>query len=209
MRKSPKYIVIMTAVFVFLAACGNAGAPPGGETETAGKKYKSTGIVRALDAEKKQITIDHRKIPNLMAAMTMDFPVAEKELLEAVAVGDRVEFELEKNGADLIVTNVRKLGEAAPEKVDAAGIYRANCAECHGEKGAGVEGKGISFLEGHALDHTEEDFIRQVKYGEEDEMPAFQDKLSEKEIKAVVRYVREEIQSEALRKEKGGGGHKH
>lgn len=208
MRNLIKYIVILTAVSVLLISCGEGGGSTGDETETAGKKYKSTGIVRALDAEKKQITIDHRKIPNLMSAMTMDFPVADKGLLEAVAVGDRVEFELEKNGADLIVTNVRKIGEAATEKVDAAEIYRANCAECHGEKGAGVEGKGISFLEGHALDHTEEDFIRQVTYGEEDEMPAFQDKLSEKEIEAVVRYVREEIQSEELRKEKGGG-HKH
>lgn len=83
------------------------------------------------------------------------------------------------------------------KKPDGAGIYKANCARCHGENGEGTD-KGISFLKGHALDHTEEDFIKQVENGEKDEkMPAFKDKLTDEEIKAVVKYVREEIQKNA------------
>lgn len=61
-------------------------------------------------------------------------------------------------------------------------------------------------MKGHALDHSEQDFIRQVEYGEENEMPAFKDKLSKDEIAAVVKYVREVIQSKA---DKKGGGHKY
>lgn len=76
-----------------------------------------------------------------------------------------------------------------------------NCAKCHGENGEGVKDKGISLLKGHALHHSEADFIKQVEYGEEDEMPAFKDKLSEEEIAVVVKYVREEIQSKTAEKE--------
>lgn len=85
-------------------------------------------------------------------------------------------------------------------------IYKASCASCHGENGEGTK-KGISFLKGHALHHPEEDFIRQVTNGESDEMPAFKDKLSQEEIKAVVKYVREELQKKSAGKE--DKPHKH
>lgn len=91
-------------------------------------------------------------------------------------------------------------------KLSGAEIYKTNCAECHGARGEGTD-KGISFLEGHALHHKEDDFIRQVTDGEKDEMPAFKDKLTEEEIKSVVKYVREEIQKNASEKE--SNSHKH
>ena len=56
-------------------------------------------------------------------------------------------------------------------------------------------------MKGHALHHSEAEFIEQVRNGEEDKMPAFKDKLTEEEIAAVVKYVREEIQSKADKKE--------
>jgi mono/diheme cytochrome c family protein len=86
--------------------------------------------------------------------------------------------------------------------LDAAGIFKENCARCHGDAGLGTD-KGISLVKGHALHHPEGDFIRQVTDGEKDKMPSFKDKLSEEEIKAVVRYVREVIQGGK------GGSHQH
>ncbi len=167
--------------------------------------YKSVGIIKEIDAEKGTITIDHEDIPGYMSAMEMTEPVADKKLLEGVKIGDKVNFEIERTGSKPIITKIEKIGE--DKAVKAFAIYKTNCAECHGKRGEGVEDKGISLVKGHALHHSEEDFIKQVTNGKKDEMPAFKDKLSEEEIKEVVRYVRNEIQSKADKKE--NGGHKH
>ncbi len=202
-RKVIKISFLIIAIVFGLFACNTENKVEKIESPI----YKSVGVIKAVNAEKSEITIDHENIEGLMSAMVMDFPFVDKSLPESAAVGDKVEFELEKKDGEIVLTKIKKIGEVAKE-VSASEIYKTNCAKCHGENGEGVKGKGISFLKGHALDHSEADFIRQVEYGEENEMPAFKDKLSEKEIAEVVKYVREEIQSKADPTEKGKA-HKH
>ena len=79
--------------------------------------------------------------------------------------------------------------------------YAKHCVECHGVEGNGglveVERKKIkvpSLKEGHALKHTDDDFVEQINEGEE-EMPAFKDKLSPNEIDQLVRFIRTEFQN--------------
>jgi len=201
-KKTLKIAVLIIGIIFGLFACDSGNESANNEN----KVYKTTGIVKAINLEKSEITIDHKEIPGLMSAMTMDFSVADKKLLESAKVGEKIEFELEKKGSDMVITKIKKIGEA--EKVIAGSeIYKTNCAECHGEKGDGVKDKGISFLKGHALEHSEKDFIKRVNNGEEDEMPAFKDKLTEEEIAAVVKYVRETIQSGAEKPK--DSSHKH
>jgi mono/diheme cytochrome c family protein len=78
--------------------------------------------------------------------------------------------------------------------------FQKHCQECHGEKGHGgtVEIKGRrlkvpSLRDGHALDHTDEKFVKQISEGDE-EMPAFKDKLSGEEINDLVSFIRKELQ---------------
>jgi Cu/Ag efflux protein CusF len=202
-RNSVKISFLIIAFILASFACNSSS-----KSENVAKQtYRSVGVVKASDKDKSEITIDHEDIPGLMSAMTMDFPLADKNLLKTVKIGDKIEFELERKASEVFVTRIKKIGEVAKEISDGE-IYKTNCAKCHGETGEGVEDKGISFLKGHALDHTEKDFIRQVTFGEEDEMPAFKDKLTEKEIADVVKYVREVIQSKADPKDKGTG-HQH
>lgn len=158
--------------------------------------YQAKGVVRGIDKNQKEIAIEHEEIPGLMSAMTMDFKVSDPAMLEDVAPGDKIDFELERKGSDLTVTKIIAQGKAAPS--EGARIFKSNCAECHGENGGGTD-KGISFLEGHALDHPREDFIEQVRKGEGDKMPSFSDKLTDAEIEAVVTYVRDVIQKDAKR----------
>ena len=82
----------------------------------------------------------------------------------------------------------------------ARGTFQKDCAGCHGEDGHGglktVDGKKIevpSFHKGHALKHSEEDFVKQIMNGD-DAMPAFKDKLSPEQINDLVRFVRKEFQ---------------
>jgi mono/diheme cytochrome c family protein len=68
--------------------------------------------------------------------------------------------------------------------------YKKNCEGCHGPEATGglvkVDNKQIkvpSLKAGHAIKHTDEE-----------EMPAFKDKMSAQEIAEMVRFVRKEFQ---------------
>jgi mono/diheme cytochrome c family protein len=90
---------------------------------------------------------------------------------------------------------------AAPDPFAQAYLnFQKNCQVCHGEKGQGgtvtIEGRKLkvpSLRDGHALEHTDEKFVKQISEGDE-EMPAFKDKLSKDEINDLVRFIRKELQ---------------
>lgn len=66
----------------------------------AQKSYQAKGEVVLIDPAAGKIKLKHDAIPDLgWSAMTMDFPVAQKGLLEAVSVGDKVSFEIAKDQA--------------------------------------------------------------------------------------------------------------
>lgn len=93
------------------------------------------------------------------------------------------------------------LPAATPDELASARInFQKHCAVCHGENAEGgrkeVEGKKFkvpSLREGHALEHTDDKFIIQITEGD-DEMPAFKDKLSQDEIRDLVKFIRKEFQ---------------
>jgi len=88
-----------------------------------------------------------------------------------------------------------------PDQLASARInFQKNCVTCHGEKAEGglkeVEGKRFkvpSLREGHALEHTDDKFVKQINEGDE-EMPAFKEKLNAAEINDLVRFIRKEFQ---------------
>lgn len=90
---------------------------------------------------------------------------------------------------------------ATPDEFAATrATFAKHCIECHGAQGEGgvktvdhVKLKVPSFSAGHALKHADEDFVEQIEKGG-DGMPAFKDKLSSEDIKALVRFVRHEFQ---------------
>ena len=206
-------IVFIFTVSLFAFACSNndpanntASGNSADKLET--QTYKSVGVIKAMDVANDKITIDHEDIPGYMPPIEMNESVSDKSLLSGLKRGDKVEFEIERTGSKLLVTKLTKIGEVS--LLDPVEIYKTNCAECHGDKGQGAR-KGISFLEGHALSHSEEDFIKTVTNGKdkgkEKEMPAFKGDLSEEEIAAVVKFVREVIQKDVSKEEEHS--HKH
>lgn len=95
-------------------------------------------------------------------------------------------------------------GATATATPDEIAMARANfakhCSVCHGDDGTGgtktVEGKKLrvpSLKEGHATTHSDEKLAKQITNGD-DEMPAFKDKLSAKEIDDLVRIIRKDFQ---------------
>jgi mono/diheme cytochrome c family protein len=90
---------------------------------------------------------------------------------------------------------------ATPDELASARVnYAKHCVECHGAQGEGgvktvdkVRLKIPNLGEGHALKHTDEDFVEQIEKGG-DGMPEFKRKLSPDEINLLVRFVRHEFQ---------------
>lgn len=87
---------------------------------------------------------------------------------------------------------------------DGAGVFRTNCVSCHGKNGQGTPGlapalKGDSFVTGDI-----DDVMATVKNGRSGDqkhykdlpiaMPAWGGKLSDADIKAVVDYIRGDLQ---------------
>ena len=95
-----------------------------------------------------------------------------------------------------------KAGATPDELAVTRGIFQKECADCHGSDGSGgtkiLDGKPLkvpSLREGHALKHSDEDFIQQISNGDDD-MPAFKDKISQEDIKNLVRLVRKDFQGD-------------
>ena len=96
-----------------------------------------------------------------------------------------------ENGA---AQNTAPASSPSPASPDGAELYKDNCARCHGDAGKGSK-KGIPLISGHALHHTEQQYLEQVRDGKANKMPAFRDKSSAEEIDAIVKYVRNVMQA--------------
>jgi Cu/Ag efflux protein CusF len=86
--------VIVLAILVLGVACR--------DTNT----YTGTGNVVAVDDAHRHVTIRHDDIPGLMSAMTMRFEVRAPALLDGIAPGARVGFDVVREGEAMVVTRV-------------------------------------------------------------------------------------------------------
>ena len=179
---------------MMLGACSQPAGPKAGEATSADiTTYNSRGVVRSVDVDAGTITVAHEDIPGYMGAMEMAVKAASPDMLSGLSAGDTIDFELQRAGSKLTITKLTKTG--SDPAVAGALVYKENCAVCHGDTGEGRGKKGIPLTSGHALDHTEAQMIDQVIHGEDDEMPAFKDKLSDEQIKQVVAFVRNTLQA--------------
>ncbi len=176
-------------VALFAAACsGGVRSDPPAAAET----FRSIGFIKAIDAKAGTVTVDHQDIPGLMKAMTMTWPVNDPTLLDGLAVGDNIAFDVVKNGEAIKFTRITKA--VAKDPVDGARVFASNCTLCHGINGEGTK-RGIPLTSGHALAHTEDEYVQQVANGTPGKMPAFSGKLSDEQIAAVVSHLRNVIQA--------------
>jgi protein SCO1/2 len=79
-----------------------------------GSHFHGRGVVEDVQPETGQVVIAHEDIPGLMPAMTMNFDVADRKLLETLASGDAIDFEVEFTGKAYIVTAATVRAKNAP-----------------------------------------------------------------------------------------------
>ncbi|WP_168077321.1 copper-binding protein [Caulobacter sp. SSI4214] len=89
-------------------ANANANAMAGMDMAPADKMAKGVGVVKAIDKAAGTITLDHQAIPEAgWPAMTMGFKIAPA-LLDGVAVGDHVAFDLKLHDGAGEVTAIHR-----------------------------------------------------------------------------------------------------
>ena len=70
--------------------------------------HKANGVVKALDAQKRTVTIAHGPVPSMKwSAMSMTFKVKDKAVLDKLAADKKVDFEFVQEGKDYVVTAVK------------------------------------------------------------------------------------------------------
>ena len=69
------------------------------------KTFNGKGKVTKINLEIGSVELDHEEIPGIMPPMIMEFSVTKKSELEALKIGDTVDFVLEDNaGAEKIIS---------------------------------------------------------------------------------------------------------
>jgi len=100
--------LLVLLLLIPLVGCRSEEGGPG--------RYAARGVVEDVDVESGQVLIDHEDVEGLMPAMTMNFIVPDKSLLETIEAGQIIEFEIEFTGRSYDVVAAEVVGEAPVEE---------------------------------------------------------------------------------------------
>jgi protein SCO1/2 len=106
------------ALVVLLAllplACSKRDEPEPAKTAAApasARRYELRGVIRGVDAAKREVTVEHEEIVGYMDAMTMSFPVRDDpQVFEILRAGDRLEAKLVVDEGDYWLEQVLTKG---------------------------------------------------------------------------------------------------
>ena len=106
------------------------------------------------------------------------------------------------NAANTAATAPTAQPASTEETLNPQKLYSKNCAACHRETGVGgkieFEGKKINpdnLTNDKAKRLSDEKIAKTIREGVEDDgMPAFKDKLNDDQIKAIISYIRSDLQ---------------
>ncbi|MEP6471860.1 MAG: copper-binding protein, partial [Acidobacteriota bacterium] len=105
---------------------GSTDAPPAGTAKVvpsaSARRFPFRGIVRAVDVEKREVTVEHEAVPDFMDAMTMSFPVHDDpQVFEILHPGDRLEAKLVVDGQNYWIEQILTKGFVATPAGGATG----------------------------------------------------------------------------------------
>jgi len=99
--------LFLLAVICVAAGCRRSGPPR--DPASRQTVYQVKGVVREVNPPENSLTIEHEDIPGFMPAMTMSFAVKDPTLLQEVAAGDRVKFQLAVTETDSWIASIVKI----------------------------------------------------------------------------------------------------
>jgi Cu/Ag efflux protein CusF len=74
------------------------------------RSEKGSGIVKRVDTEHKQITIEHEKVGEIIDALTMAYPVQSLSMMDSIRDEDSVRFTLREDApGEFLITTLEKI----------------------------------------------------------------------------------------------------
>ncbi len=90
-----RYLALILFSILLFSACQNPNQQPVAAADA--KRYPLKGKVVSVDKLKGKAEIHHEEIPNFMKAMTMSFPIRDKDVLETMSKDADIKAELVVN----------------------------------------------------------------------------------------------------------------
>lgn len=79
-----------------------------GSASSKATTSEGVGVVESVEKTKGKLTISHEPIASLnWPAMTMDFVVNEKKLINKIIAGNKVNFQFVKQGGQYLITDLK------------------------------------------------------------------------------------------------------
>ena len=107
-----KTSLLLCASLLIVAGC-KPSAPAPSAIAATNQTYSVRGVIQQIPPDHRHVTIKHEKIPNYMAAMTMDFSVRDTNALAGFAPGDEITFTLVVTPDDDWIEKLQRTGQAA------------------------------------------------------------------------------------------------
>lgn len=108
---------IFSSALLSLVLAAGAAFAQGAHHHNHGSKAEASsaaadmadGEVRKINKTSGKVTLKHGDIKSIdMPPMTMVFGVADKAMLDGIAEGDKVKFNVKKDGSNYVVTEIKK-----------------------------------------------------------------------------------------------------
>ncbi len=113
--KSILWLGLVGVIGMGMAAIGHAAPPAAAPAQIAAADAPSAstvaaaGVVQQVKRDEGKVKINHEPIPALgWPQMSMYFRVKDKSVLDGIAAGDKVRFELEKGATGMVITRMEK-----------------------------------------------------------------------------------------------------
>lgn len=102
-------IVVILATSLGMHVAAAQGMKDMKDMPTSAGTHKGTGTVKQADAARGTVTLAHEPVASMKwPAMTMEFEVADKKMLDDVKPGAKVQFQFkEKSKGNYVVTEIK------------------------------------------------------------------------------------------------------
>ena len=109
-------LLVLSAQVILWGGCGTEPAKPASQNGLSSASPQGTpqttfygvGVVKSTNPKFPSVEIAHEDIQGLMPAMTMEFYVNDKAMLEGLKPGDRISFTMTNGAGGLKITEIRK-----------------------------------------------------------------------------------------------------
>ena len=104
-------LTLLSGCLISLPAFGGVPATTS-DPSAPTRNFAAQGVIQQLPADHQTVVIKHGAIASYMEAMTMPFKVKDSALLNGLAAGDEVTFQLHVTDDESWVDHIRKIGTA-------------------------------------------------------------------------------------------------